>query len=253
MASVEVVLHWVDSGSNSMTTFQALMGVIDNPGDALSIFQSGTNLVGTVSNVSKMLQPIRIVTNGLTATSALVKIIVDWKDPNKRVQSGDVLTLISASGTIAVTLLAWAEIGPGAAAAIGAFALAADLQASFQPYLSSAKIWLGNLLTNTLQLSSPISSASSSLYWGSIGEGLGYNLYSYDEIVSVRGKFVCMTDQQTSGQILRISGTPVPGSFTPVNEAKYKSDYCRYLYDKGGSDEIGYPAYLDYCSTTMFK
>lgn len=251
MAKVEMVLQWVESGSNSMSSYQAFMSAGNSPNDSLSIFQNGSNLIATVSNVSKMLQPIRIMTNGLSATSALTRIVTDWKDPEKKVQPGDILTLISATGTVAITLLVWAEIGPGTAAAIGALALAADLQSSFQPYISSAKAWLGTLLANILQLSKPASIASASLYWGSVGDGSGYNLYSYDEIMANRGLFVCLSDSMTSGGILRISGTPVPGSFTPVSEAQYKASYCRYLYDKtGGSDLV---SWMPYCESTMFR
>lgn len=176
---------------------------------------------------------------------------MDWKDPNKKVQPGDVLTLISASGTIAVTLLVWAEIGPGAAAAIGAVALSADLQSSFQPYLSSVKLWLGNVLGSTLQLASPVSSASSSLYWGGMPDGSGWNLYSYDELMSGKGLFACMTDDMVQGASIRIKGSPVPGSFTPVNESQYKADRCRYDFiQSNGSDESGW---MMYCQGTMYR
>lgn len=244
MAQSEIILHWVESGSNSMSTYQALLGLKDNPRDTLSLLNTGTTLVGTVSNVSQMLQPIRIVTNGLLATTALTKIVVDWQDPNKRVQSGDVLTLVSATGMIAVTLLFWAEAGPGTVAVISAIALSADLQASFQPYLSTAKIWLSNSLGNTIQLSNPASTASSSLYWGSTGVTSGYNLFSYDEIMGTSGLFVCLSDQGMTGKTLMIKGTPVPGSLTPISESTYRSNYCDYVYKmNGGSDKVSWDAY----------
>jgi hypothetical protein len=251
MATVEMVIHWVESGSNSMSTYQALIGARDNPRDSLSIIQTGTNLIATVSNVAPILQPIRIITNGLSATSALTRIVVDWKDPGKKVQPEDVLTIVGSTGMIVVTLLVWAEIGPGAPAAINALVLSVDLQSAFQPYMNSAKTWLGNLLENTLQLSKPASTASSSLYWATMLDGSGWNLYSYDEIVSGRGLFAAMTDEGTSSPMLRISGSPVPGSFAPVNEDRYKSDYCRYLYDRsGGSDLV---SWMHYCPTTNFR
>ncbi len=234
-----------------MSSYQAFMNAGNSPNDSISIIQNGSSLIATVSNVSSALQPIRIITNGLAATSALTRIAMDWKDPNKKVQPGDVLTLISATGTIAITLLVWAEIGPGAAAAIGALALAADLQSSFQPYMSSAKIWLGNVLANTLQLSNPASIASASLYWGSMQTGSGWNLYSYDELMTGKGLFACMSDDMASGSILRISGTPVPGSFTPVSESKYKQDYCHYLYDQNGGSDLD--SWMNYCPSTMFR
>ncbi|MFM0227000.1 hypothetical protein [Paraburkholderia dipogonis] len=234
-----------------MSTYQAFMSAGNSPNDSLSLIQNGSNLVATVSNVAPILQPIRIITNGLSATSALTRIVTDWKDPNKKVQPGDVLTLMNATGTIVVTLLVWAEIGPGAAAAIGALALAADLQSSFQPYVSSAKIWLGATLSKTMQLSSPVSPASASLYWGGMPDGSGWNLYSYDELMSGKGLFACMTDDMVSGTIFRIKGSPVPGSFTPVNESQYKTDRCQYDYVQlNGRDES---SWMTYCQSTMYR
>jgi hypothetical protein len=246
-----MVFHIIESGSNSMSTYQAIQSAAKSPNDALSLFQNGSSLIATVSNVAPMLQPIRIMTNGLAATSALMRIVTDWQDPNKKVQPGDVLTLVSAAGTVAITLLVWAEIGPGAAAAIGAVALAADLQTNFQPYMSSAKAWMGNLLSNTLQLSSPASVASSSLYWGSTIPGQGWNLYSYDELMSANGLFVCMTDDQTTGTMLRISGSPIPGSFTPIDESSYKQNYCSYLQQQEGWSDI--ESGMMYCMGSRFR
>jgi hypothetical protein len=251
MAKVVLVLQWVETGSNSMGSYQAFMSAGNSPSDSLSIIQNGSNLIATVSNVSNMLKPIRIITNGLSATSALTRIVTDWKDPNKMVQPGDVLTLVSATGTIAVTLLIWAEIGPGAAAAIGALALAADLQSSFQPYVSAAKVWLGAALSKTLQLSKPASIASASLYWGSVNHGNGYNLYTYDEIMSGKGLFVYLSDSMTAPGLIRISGTPVPGSFTPVADSLYKQSYCRALYDERGGSDL--TSWMNYCQSTMFR
>jgi hypothetical protein len=155
IAKVKMVLQFIENGSNSMTTYQALMAAANSQNDSLSVIQNGTTLVATISNVAPMMLPVRIMTNGLAATSALIRIATDWKDPNKKVQAGDVLTVISAVGTIAVTLLVWAEIGPGAAAVVGGLILAADLQSSFQPYINSTKIWLGNYMTNLLRVSNP--------------------------------------------------------------------------------------------------
>jgi hypothetical protein len=92
MAKVEMVFHIIESGSNSMSTYQAIQSAAKSPNDALSLFQNGSSLIATVSNVAPMLQPIRIMTNGLAATSALMRIVTDWQDPNKKVQPGDVLT-----------------------------------------------------------------------------------------------------------------------------------------------------------------
>ena len=251
MAKVEMVLQFIENGSNSMTTYQALMAAANSQNDSLSVIKNGTNLVATISNVAPMMQPVRIMTNGLAATSALIRIATDWKDPNKKVQAGDVLTVISAVGTIAVTLLVWAEIGPGAAAVVGGLILAADLQSSFQPYINSTKIWLGNYMTTLLQVSNPPSVASASLYWSSLGTGSGYVLSSYNEILTQKGMFVCLSDKGVSGSGLIPMGTPVPGSFTPVNEDQYKENYCRYLsVEQGWSDIV---SGMDYCKNVKFR
>lgn len=251
MAKVEMVLHWVEGGSNTMSLYQVLMAVKDNPNDSLSIIQTGTNLIGTVSNIASMLQPIRIITNGLSATSALTRIVVDWKDPNKKVQPGDVLTLISASGTIMVTMLVWAEIGVGAAAAVSGLTLAADLQSSFQPYLKSARVWLGNYIFNLAQVSKPASTAGASLYWSApLPEvSTSYTLASYDEVMAQNGRFVCLSDKGTSGNSLFPLPTPVPGSLTPVDEDRYKDAYCRSLADPTTNLDI----WLPNCKTVMVK
>ena len=102
MAKVEMVLQFIENGSNSMTTYQALMAAANSQNDSLSVIQNGTNLVATISNVAPMMQPVRIMTNGLAATSALIRIATDWKDPNKKVQAGDVLTDASNHGYMRV-------------------------------------------------------------------------------------------------------------------------------------------------------
>ncbi|MEA3088495.1 MAG: hypothetical protein QOC89_6192 [Paraburkholderia sp.] len=250
MAKVEMVFQFVESGSNSMTTFQALMSAVHSPNDSLSLMQNGTNVVATITNVTPMLQPIRIQTNLMNATSVLIRVVADWKDPDKRVQTNDVLTIISSAGLIVVTVLALAEIGPGVAAVIGGLALAADLQSAFQPYINSAKIWLGNYMSNLLQISQPVSVASASLYWSSLQTGSGYVLASYDEILTQKGLFVCLSDKGILGTGLRPIATPVPGSFTPVNEDQYKENYCRYLsVEQGWSDIV---SGMDYCKNVKF-
>ncbi|RDK00156.1 hypothetical protein [Paraburkholderia lacunae] len=252
MAKVEMVLQFIENGSNSMTTYQAFVSAANSPHDSLSVIQNGTNVVATISNVAPMMQPVRIMTNGLAATSALIRIVTDWKDSNKKVQTGDVLTVISAAGTIAVTLLVWAEIGPGAAAVVGGLVLAADLQSSFQPYIKSTKIWLGNYMSRLLQVSNPPSVASASLYWSSLGAGSGDMLASYNEILTQKGLFFCLSDKGTvSGGGLFPMGTPVPGSFTQVNEDQYKENYCRYLSVKQGWSDI--VSGMDYCKNVKFR
>lgn len=251
MPRVETVLQVIEAGSNSMGTYQAMVSAANSQNDALSIIQNGSTLVATVSNVAPMLQPIRIMTNGLAATSAMVRIVTDWKDPDKKVQPGDVLTLLSATGTVVITLIVWAEIGPGAAAAIGALALAADLQSAFQPYVNATKMWLGNYMSNAVQLSKPASVASASLYWSSSPDYTGYTLASYSEIMTQKGLFVCLSDKGSSGNTLFPLATPVPGSFTPVDEALYKENYCRYLSVKEGWSDI--VSGMDYCKNVKYR
>ncbi len=60
MAKTEMAFQLVENGSNSMTTFQALMSAINSPNDSLSLMQNGTNVVATITNVTPMLQPVRI-------------------------------------------------------------------------------------------------------------------------------------------------------------------------------------------------
>src|SRR5258708_14211356 len=193
MAKAEMAFQFIENGSNSMTTFQTFMSAANSPNDSLSVMQNGTNVVATITNVTPMLKPIRIQANLMNATSALVRVVTDWKNPDKKVQTGDVLTIISAAGAIAFTVLVLAEIGPGAAAIISGLVLAADLQSAFQPYINSATIWLGNYMSNLLQISQPVSVASASLYWSSLQTGSGYILASYDEILTQKGLFICLS------------------------------------------------------------
>ncbi|MFM0202736.1 hypothetical protein PQR53_23030 [Paraburkholderia fungorum] len=160
------------------------------------------------------------------------------------------LTIIRSAGMIAVTVFVLAEIGPGTAAVIGGLVLAADLQSAFQPYMNSAKIWLGNYMSNLLQISQPVSVASASLYWSSLQTGSAYTLASYNEILTQNGLFVCLSDKGVSGKGLMPMATPVPGGFTPVNEDQYKENYCRYLsVEQGWSDIV---SGMDYCKNVKF-
>jgi hypothetical protein len=250
MAKAEMALQFIENGSNSMITFQAFLSAANSPNDSLSVMQNGTNLIATITNITPMLKPIRIQTNLMNATSALIRVVADWKDPNKRVQTNDVLTIISAAGTIVFTVLVLAEISPGAAAVVSGLIIAADLQSIFQPYINSVKIWLGNYLSNLLQISQPVSVASASLYWASLQTGSGYVLASYDEILTQKGLFICLSDKGISGTGLRPIATPIPGSFTPVNEDQYKENYCRYLsVEQGWSDIV---SGMDYCKNVKF-
>jgi hypothetical protein len=147
-------------------------------------------------------------------------------------------------------VLVLAEISPGAAAVVSGLIIAADLQSIFQPYINSVKIWLGNYLSNLLQISQPVSVASASLYWASLQTGSGYVLASYDEILTQKGLFICLSDKGISGTGLRPIATPIPGSFTPVNEDQYKENYCRYLSVEQGWRDI--VSGMDYCKNVKF-
>ncbi|MGF6771274.1 hypothetical protein P3T18_003753 [Paraburkholderia sp. GAS199] len=251
MASLELIVHVMDAGSNNMSMFQALMGVFNNPRDSLSIMNTGATLIATVTNVTPILQPIRIITNSVVATTVLTRIVVDWRDPNKKVEPGDILTLVSASGMIVLSVFVLAEIGPGAAITINAIVMSSDLQSGFQPYITSAKVFLGNLLSNLIGLTRPASTASSSLYWGTINAEAGYGLYSYDEIMFAKGLFICMSDHGTSGTTFFPRGTPVPGSITPINEDAYKDDFCRNLAKEQGWSDV--ESGVAFCKSSTYQ
>jgi hypothetical protein len=89
IANTELTVQFIEKGSDSLGTFQAILSAIASPSDSLSIILNGATLVATVTNVSAILQPIRIETNFLLATSVLAKITMDWKDPNRKVQTTD--------------------------------------------------------------------------------------------------------------------------------------------------------------------
>jgi hypothetical protein len=228
MAHSEFAIQIMEAGSNNMNAFQTLMGAVNSGTDSISIVQNGVGVVAVITQLAPMLQPVRVVANGLVATTAMAKVVADWTDPSKRVQPGDVLTFISAAGAATVQMLAWAEIGPGVGLTIAGLALAADLQTAAQPYLSSLKIWLGNTITTYLPIEDPISTASSSLYWATLPPNTGRSLATYNEVLSQNGLFVCLGDQGTAGQFVFPLNTPVPGSLTPVNEAAYKQNFCAF-------------------------
>ncbi|ASL48404.1 hypothetical protein bAD24_III13465 [Burkholderia sp. AD24] len=244
MAKSEFAVQVLEAGSNNMNTYQTLIDAVHSGSDPLSIVQNTVGVVAVVTNIAPMLQPVRIISNGLVATTAMAKIAADWSDPKKRVQPGDVLTLVSASGPITLQLLVWAEIGEGVALTVAAVALAADVQAAVKPYLPALQFWLANVIERALPLSDPISTASSSLYWASMPTYTGYSLATYDEILTQKGLFVCLSDKGRTGS-LAIDSTPVPGSLTPVSEDAYRESYCRYLSVKQGwSDMV---SGMDYC------
>lgn len=250
MAKSEFVIQILEAGSNSMNTYQTLLDAVHTGSEPLSITKNTLGVVAVVTNIFPMLQPIRIVSSGLVATTAMAKIVADWSDPKKRVNPGDMLTLISASGLVTIQLLVWAEIGEGVVVTVAALALVADLRAAVQPYLPSLKIWLRNGIQNLLPMADPISTASSSLYWASMPTYTAYSLATYNEILTPKGLFVCLSDKGTTG-FLAIDYTPIPGSLTPINEDAYKESYCRYLSVKQGWSDI--VSGMDYCKNVKYK
>src|SRR5215813_14065100 len=115
------------------------------------------------------MQPFRIITNFGVATSLVVKIDVDWRDAQRRVQAGDVLTLVSSLGTVALTFLAWAEIGAVAAVGVSALILAADLVNVFSPYMNSLSMYGQYWLPNYLPMELPIVTDTANLHWARMG------------------------------------------------------------------------------------
>jgi hypothetical protein len=250
MAHSEFAIQVLETGSNNLNTYQTLLDAAHSGSDSLSLVQSSVGVLAVVTNIVPMLQPVRIVSNSLLATTAMAKIVADWTDPKKRVQPGDVLTLVSGSGAVVMQMLVWAEIGEGVALTVAALVLAADVQAAAQPYLPSLKIWLGTAMQNTLPIVDPISTASSSLYWATVPSSQTVTLATYDEILTQQGLFVCLSDQGTTGPLF-MNYSPIPGSLTPVNEDSYKENYCRYLSAKEGWGDI--VSGMDYCKNVKFR
>lgn len=77
-----------------------------------------------------------------------------------------------------------------------------------------------------------------------------YSLATYNEILTQKGLFVCLSDKGTTG-FLAIDYTPIPGSLTPINEDAYKESYCRYLSVKQGWSDI--VSGMDYCKNVKYK
>jgi hypothetical protein len=80
---------------------------------------------------------------------------------------------------------------------------------------------------------------------------MGYDLATYDEILTQQGMFVCLSGKGVSGSSLIPLATPVPGSFTSIDEALYKEKYCRYLSVKEGWSDI--VSGMDYCKNVKYK
>jgi hypothetical protein len=81
MAKSEFTVQVLEVGSNNMTTYQTLIDAAHIGSDPLSIVQSTVGVVAVVTQLVPMLQPMRIVSNGLVATAAMAKIAADWSDP----------------------------------------------------------------------------------------------------------------------------------------------------------------------------
>lgn len=244
MPRVELVAQVVEKGSDSMSLFSAIQGMLQDPAQQgnLSLILNSSVLVATVVNIFPMFQPFRILMNGFTATTVVTKLVVDWKDPEKKVQPGDVLTLVSVTGVITMTVLALSEIGVSIAVGVGA--LAADLLSSLGPYLNSIKMYAASFLPDLVPMDPPISTKSSNLYWASLGNGL--QLATYDEIMSQNyGKFTALVDKANSGKSLFTWGSPVPGSITPIDEQQYRSDYCNRKGQIEGWADVKNA--MDYC------
>ncbi|MBN3762358.1 hypothetical protein [Burkholderia sp. Ac-20365] len=246
MPRVELVAQVVEKGSDSMSLFSGIQGMLKDPAQQgnLSLIVNSSVLVATVVNIFPMFQPFRILMNGFTATTVITKLVVDWKDPEKKIQPGDVLTLVSATGVITMTVLALSEIGVSIAVGVGAMVLAADLLNSLGPYLDMLKMYAETLLPDVVPMDPPISTKSSNLYWASLRDGP--QLATYDEIMSVNdGKFKALADVAKSGKSLLPYGSLVPGSITPVDEQQYRGDYCNRKGQIEGWADV--KAAMDYC------
>jgi hypothetical protein len=151
---------------------------------------------------------------------------------------------------VAVSVLALAEIAPEIVVGLSALALASDLQSLLSPYINSLVLWMKTL---PLDFTPPVSKVSSSLYWSSFEDGNGFGLATYDEIMINKGLFVCMSDRGiTTGVGVLPYQSPIPGSFTPVDEAQHKKNYCKYLGGKNNVAPENLPSWMTYCENTKY-
>ncbi|CAB3751558.1 hypothetical protein [Paraburkholderia humisilvae] len=225
MTKQEFVVQILEQGSNTMGSYIAIQSILSGKNETLNLMVDSSVLLATISSVTPILQPFRVVTNLTTATTVAVKIVADWTDPRRRVQTGDVLTLISSLGTVTLNLLAWAEIGAGVAAGVSGLVLSADLVNEFTPYMNSLIMYGQGFLPKYLSMDPPIATETSNLYWARIGRDA--QLATYDEIMSsIDNEFMCLEDSMKNGWALLPRGSCIPGSITPVDEAMYRTNYC---------------------------
>ncbi len=238
----------IDKGSNTMTTYQAIMSALTSNSDSLTLMLNSTTLVATITNVVPVMQPVRIQTNALLATTAVVKVYADWKDPKKRVHTSDILTLVSASGTVLVSVLLLADIGVEVAAGIAAFTLASDIQSVVTQFASDLAVQLSLPFPNNFV--PPVSTAGSNLYWSSLKSGAIGGLATYDEIMSDSRLFACFKDNPSGGWYPSYS--PIPGSITPVDATDYVDSFCGWAHTQDsthGDMAMGFP--VEYCDRTQ--
>jgi hypothetical protein len=225
MAKQEFVVQILEQGSNTMSTYSAMQSMLTSKKETLNLIVDSSVLAATISNVTPILQPFRIITNFGVATTIAVKIDADWRDPQRRVQSGDVLTLVSSAGTIALTFLAWAELGAAAAVGVSALVLAADLVNVFAPYMNSLSMYGQLWLPQYVPMEPPIVTDTANLHWARIDPD--WQIATYEEVMSsVKNEFICLDDVSKSGWALVPKGSCIPGSITPIDESAYRENYC---------------------------
>jgi hypothetical protein len=225
MAKQEFVMQVLEQGSNTMSTYAAMQSMLAGKRETLNLIVDSSVLVATISNITPILQPFCIITNFGVATTIAVKIDADWQEPQRRVQSGDVLTLMSSAGTIALTFLAWAELGAAAAVGVYALVLAADLVNVFAPYMNSLSMYGQLWLPKYLPMDPPIVTDTSNLHWARFESK--WQVATYEEIMSsVENAFICLDDMSKSGWALVPVGSCIPGSITPIDENAYRENYC---------------------------
>jgi hypothetical protein len=225
MAKQEFVIQVLEQGSNTMSTYTAMQSMLSSKKETLNLIVDSSVLIATISNVTPIMQPFRIITNFGVATSIAVKIDADWMDPQRRVQSGDVLTLMSSMGTLALTFLAWAELGAVAAVGVSALVLSADLVNAFAPYMNSLSMYGQLWLPKFLSMDPPIVTDTSNLHWARMGSNM--QVATYDEVMSsINNEFICLDDKSKSGWALVPLGSCIPGSVTPIDEGRYRENFC---------------------------
>lgn len=232
--SVEFVLKWIEEGSNSMQVYSNILNFLRD-GQTYQLVSDTGAVIATIVNLSPMLQPIRIQANAFAATAIILKVVSDWQDPNKKVEPGDVITLIGQTGVLVATFVVASEIAPEVAVAGFAIALASDLSSTFNNYLTYIKFILRPIYQSLLSFEIPLSTDAASLYWIS-GFGDEDNLATYDEVMDPDGTFYFMklVDGSLIGlapNTLEFADSAIPGSLTPVDDSSYLQYFCRNAGD----------------------